>query len=157
MPHKSKHPKKPKKKDRVVTILVDVTLKVVVDFTTRPQTNPNTVRAWFSSAEPDTLVAINGLISSYPGTVTLVSTQYSEDITDLDLEPGGEREWSVYPARTAVVDVDDETSFLLHMDEYYNLVRTEIETRLAAQNVLHRITLIAWHLHFSTGPLDVVV
>ncbi|KKL81599.1 hypothetical protein LCGC14_1993120, partial [marine sediment metagenome] len=49
---KPKKPKKPKKKDRVVTILVDVTLKVVVDFTTRPQTNPNTLRAWFSLYSP---------------------------------------------------------------------------------------------------------
>ncbi len=100
------------------------------------------------------LTAITNLISTYTGTATLESTGYSEVVTDNDLDNAGERQWSVYPARTTVVTVDDEVAFLTHMDEYYNLVRTEIENLLASQPVVSRIVVERWHLHFSTGPVD---
>ncbi len=139
--------------------MLSLTLKMVLDFTTRNQTNQTQIEAWFNPVEGWTAAKVNALVASYPGTATLLTTSYHLEVTDRGASSAGpdDREWQAYPGRPSTFDVDDPAAFELHLDAYMNDLQTVIEAFLTSQGVINRIVVLRWHIHMSAGSLDVVV
>ncbi len=136
----------------------DTTLKVVAEVTTRPQTNLNQMTNWTSAIEGWATNKVDELVASYTGTVTDVTTGYRMKITNAGIDSGdGERHWELYPKQTVEATVDDPNAWALHLDSFVTDLRAEIESALASAPVVARMTILTWHLHYSTGSVDKVV
>ena len=139
---------------------IDLSLKLVVDFTTRRQTGLNQITAWTSGIEAWSLSEVNDLVASSPVLMTLDETDYDLDITDHGRIDGtDERRWEIYPGRNVTFTVadDDKAAALAHLDTYFDDLRIEIQAFIDSNAVVHRATVERWHLHPSTGTVDEIV
>ncbi len=157
---KPKKDKKPKKKDDPLVAVVDLSLKLVTDFTTRRQTSLSQIENWTSGIESWTLGKVTERAATSPVTATIVETAYDLEITDYGrIEGTDERAWQLYPSRVTRLTVadGDEAAARTHFDGYLDDLRAEIETFIESNRVTHRATVTHWHIHYSTGSLDEVV
>ncbi len=137
---------------------IDLSLKLVVDFTTRRQTGLNQITAWTSGIEAWSLGEVNDLVASSPVPMTIDSTEYDLEITDY--KPfNSDRRWSIYPMRNVTYTVadDDQAAAEAHFDTYFDDLRIEIQAFIDSNAVVHRATVERWHLHPSTGTVDEIV
>ena len=138
-------------------IAIDLSLKVVADFTTRRQTGLNQIENWTSGIESWSLNEVTDLAASSPVSLTLDATDYDLDITDFGRIDGtNERRWSIYPGRNVTYSVDDadQDAALAHFDTYFDDLRVEIQAFIDSNAVIHRATVERWHLHYSMAPVD---
>ncbi len=137
---------------------IDLSLKLVVDFTTRRQTGLNQITAWTSGIEAWSLSEVNDLVASSPVGMTLDSTEYDLEITDY--KPfNSDRRWEIYPGRNVTLTVagGDEAAAFAHFDTYFDDLRIEIQAFIDSNATVHRAAVERWHLHYSTGTVDEVV
>ncbi len=137
---------------------VELSLKLVADFTTRRQTGLNQIANWTSGIEAWSLSEVDDLVASSPVGLTLDATEYDLEIIDYG-SFNGDRSWEIYPMRnvTLTVDAGDEAAARAHFDTYFDDLRVEIETFIDSNSVTHRATVTGWHIHLAAGPLDEVV
>ena len=137
---------------------IDLSLKLVVDFTTRRQTGLNQITAWTSGIEAWSLGEVTDLVASSPVGMTLDSTEYDLEITDYG-PFNSDRRWEIYPGRNVTYTVadDDEAVAFAHFDTYFDNLRIEIQAFIDSNAVVHRAAVESWHLHYSTGAVDEVV
>ena len=62
--------------------IVELSLKLVADFTTRRQTGPNQIANWTSGIETWTLGKVTERVATTPVTASIVETVYNLEITD---------------------------------------------------------------------------
>ena len=141
-------------------VVIELGLKLVVDFTTRRQTGRNQIENWTSGIESWTLGKVTERTATSPATATIAETAYDLEITDYGRTEGtDERAWQLYPSRVTRLSVadGDEAAVRSHFDGYLDDLRAEIETFIESNRVTHRATVTEWHIHYSTGTLDEVV
>ena len=137
---------------------IDLSLKLVVDFTTRRQTGFNQITNWTSGIEAWSLNEVNDLVASAPVELTLDSTEYDLEITDYG-PFNSDRRWQIYPNRNVTYTVadTDEAAALAHIDTYFDDLRIEIQAFIDSNATVHRAAVERWHLHYSTGTVEEVV
>ena len=142
---------------------LEVVLKIVATISTRPQTNQRRIEGWLSPAEQWVGLKVDELIASAPADTGAVAFPLPDrlcriKVSNRGVEPGGERLWEIYPKRTVLVDVDDGTEdlFLAHFDAYFHDLQTELIALLESAPVVHRVTILGWHLHLAAGSVDEV-
>ncbi len=133
-------------------MLVNVSLKLIVLFSTRPETDTNVIRALAAHLETWTGDELEAVLHQSD---TIVRNDYDLEVIDFGVTSPGERRWDMYPGRVVVIDTNNTNRLNSRLDQYQRNLQTEIR-RFFDADVSEGIGNESWHIHLSTGSVDEV-